>query len=293
MPIFLQQPGYRPGGPDGQGWNRLSLNAHGGLWDECGWMPTNHPTLFAAMTGRQRWGSFEPCTERGACGECPVQRRHFAYEGGVDWPEGVPLLLARIRPWPQTPGGLFGGLDGGHSDLELSAWNGGPPLLKTGWTQVLNTRGQRISWWWSDQESEAFWIVRNHPAADEALVHSEVGPAATRHELYGREGGPRMAVLTCQGACAHETYHLRHLAADLADHTADADRPPQPPPSLPERLPGVPLITLSHRDGSSLLRRPQSRDYDTSTLRIGWDVPFDELTATALVAHAVRLTVSA
>lgn len=298
MPTFLEQPPYNPKGPDGQGWNRLSLNAHGGLWNECGLMPTNHPTLFEAMTGRQRWGGFDPCTGRGACGKCPVQQRYLTGEGGLEWPEGVPLLLARVRPWPSPPGALFGGLTAGRSNLELHAWNGGPPLLETNWIGVLNAarRGARkglagatVSWFWVDQESEAFWVVRFHPAGEEALVRTEVGPAATRHELYAREGGPRLAVLTCQGACAHEAYHLRHLAADLGDRTAAADRS-TPPPSLPERLPGVPLITLSHGDKGTVLHRPRSRDYDTSTVRLDWDVPFDDLTVTALVAHAVRLT---
>ena len=293
MPIFLEQPRHDPKGPDGQGWNRLSLNMHGGLWNECGLMPTSHPTLFEAMTGRQRWGNgFGPCTRRGACGECPVQQRRLAHEGGVDWPEGVPLLLARVRPWPVPKGTLFGGLTAGRSNLELSAWNAGLPVLETDWMELLNTRGQRISWWWTDQEGEEFWIVRENPAADEALVRSEVRPAATRHELYGHDGGLRLATLTCQGACAHETYHLRQLAADLAHRAPAAEQQPSPAPPLPERLPGVPLITLSHADGRSVIRRSSSREYGTSTVLVDWDVPFDEISVTALVAHAVRLTVA-
>ncbi|OEJ49738.1 hypothetical protein [Streptomyces agglomeratus] len=59
LPTLLSPPAYGPSGPDGQSWNRLSLNAHFGVPHQCGLLPTSYSALLESMTGRQRWGSFE------------------------------------------------------------------------------------------------------------------------------------------------------------------------------------------------------------------------------------------
>ncbi|MGW2612915.1 hypothetical protein ACWC4A_53015 [Streptomyces mirabilis] len=290
MPTFLEQPSYGPRGPDGQGWNRLSLNAHFDARHQCGWQPTHFATLFEATTGHQRWGDFDRCfvSHPGSCTTCPVQVRRLAYQGGIDWPAGMPLLLARVRPLPPTPGAFFADPASGRSSLELSAWRGGPPVLEAGWVEVLNTRGRRMSWCWQDEQGEAFWLVRNHPGADSAVVlNTQIG-TGIRHELYAGPGKPRLAVLSCRGSCAHEAYHLRHLAADLADRPYLTGAP-RPDAVIPRRLPGVPLVTLTHAGGSSIIDRDRSRDDGASTVQIDWDVPFDEPTAASLMAHTVRL----
>ncbi|WP_369228432.1 hypothetical protein AB5J52_48145 (plasmid) [Streptomyces sp. R39] len=289
MPTFLEQPTY-PRGPDGRGWNRLSLNAHFDQLHQCGWQPRRFTTLFEALTNRQHWGGFGRCFagRPGVCGSCPVQLRRLAYEDGIEWPTGVPLLLARVKPWPLTPGAFFADPAAGRSSLELSTWRGGPPILKAGWTEVLNTRNRTISWCWQDDQGEAFWLVRFHPAADTAVVLSEKLGTGIRHDLYNAPGGQRLAVLTCHGCCAHEGYHLQHLAADLADHPGHAVRL-APDAMLPERLPGVPLVRIEHSGKTTVIRRDRSREYGSSTVQVSWDVPFDETTATALAAHTVRL----
>ncbi|MCX5215654.1 hypothetical protein OG689_41605 [Kitasatospora sp. NBC_00240] len=282
MPIFLEEPSYGPGGPDGQGWNRLSLNAHFDQRHQCGLLPINFPTLFESMTGRQRWGGYERCRQLapGHCGECPIQRRHTEDQGAIAWPDRTPLLLARVRPLAPTPGALFADPASGRSTLELRPWPGGT-AVEASWVQVRNTPALRLSWAWRDAEGEAFWLVRNNPAAADAVVRSKKFGAHTRHSLYSLEDGPRVALLTCRGSCAHASSHLQHLAADLGVH---AGRSPGCVPDTTERLPGVRSIELAQKDGRSVIRR-----HGAETL-IAWDVPFDETTAAALAAHTVRLT---
>ena len=291
MPTFLKPPAYGPGGPDGRGWTRLTLGAHFDHLPQCGWRPTHHTSLFEALTGRQHWGGYERCAGDGpeACAACPVQHRRLTYDSGLDWPADTPLLLARVRPWPSTPDALFADQASGRSTLELSAWRGGPPIATTGWKEVLNTPGVQISWRWQDEESEAFWIVRNHSESDATAVLSEHDGQRTRHELYSGRDGIRTAILTCDGACAHEAYHLQQLAADL-DGLADGTAPSGEVTVIPESLPGVPLISITQDGAHGVLHLGRSRDYPASTVHINWESHEGELTATALVAHAVRLT---
>ncbi|MFD8609446.1 hypothetical protein [Streptomyces sp. NPDC059631] len=177
----------------------------------------------------------------------------------------------------------------GRSTLELSAWWGGPPIVAAGWKEVLNTPGVQISWRWQDEGSEAFWIVRNHSKSDTTAVLSGHDGDRTRHELYSGRDGTRTAILTCDGACAHETYHLQQLAADL-DSLADGTAPSHQVTVIPQSLPGVPLISITQDGAHSVLHLGRSRDYPASTVHINWEPHESELTATALVAHVVRLT---
>ncbi|MFJ1607011.1 hypothetical protein ACIOHS_27110 [Streptomyces sp. NPDC088253] len=76
MPIHLPPPAYQPGGPDGQGWNRLSIASCWTPSAQCALRPTDWPTLLESHdTRRARWGGFGPCVRRGECGACPVLKR--------------------------------------------------------------------------------------------------------------------------------------------------------------------------------------------------------------------------
>lgn len=76
MPVYLQAPSVPPSGPDGKGWNRLSIASCWTPGDQCALRPTNWPTLFESHdTRRARWGGFGPCTRNGECGACPLMAR--------------------------------------------------------------------------------------------------------------------------------------------------------------------------------------------------------------------------
>ncbi|WP_331733245.1 hypothetical protein OG948_60480 (plasmid) [Embleya sp. NBC_00888] len=284
MPIFLDQPGYGDRGPDGLGWNRLSLNAHFDRRHQCGWQPTDFPTLFESMTGRQRWGGYERCHRLapGWCGQCPVQARVLAREGGLEWPPGVAVFLARVRPLPPTPGAMWADPASGRSTLDLYAWPDERTAIPATWQEVRRTPGVRIGWAWHDDDGQAFWLTRDNPAAATAVVRERRLGAGTRHALYETSEGPRLALVICPGPCDHDAHHLRHLAADLAVCPSGIVGP-----VFPERLPGLRGVTFAYEDGRGVLCR------NGRVTTVSWGVPLRRSAAAALVAYAVRLAAAA
>jgi hypothetical protein len=73
MPIYLEPPGRATRGPDGQGWNRITLGAYIQPRPQCALRPTTYATLYEAMTTTQRarWGAHGVCDGAGACISCP------------------------------------------------------------------------------------------------------------------------------------------------------------------------------------------------------------------------------
>ncbi|MFH0246184.1 hypothetical protein ACGRHY_28050 [Streptomyces sp. HK10] len=283
MPVFLAQPSYGPGGPDGQGWNRLSLCAHFDERHQCGLLPTTYATLYESMTGRQGWGDFERCPKLapGHCPACPVQRGHLEHQG-IAWPSGTPLLLVRVCPLPPTPEAMFADPMAGRSMLHLHSWQGDAVDVEADWQTVRNTPGIRLGRAFWDRQGQAFWLVRNNPAAKSATVRSRRYKTHVRHALYGGEGKPRLALLTCHDRCTHSADDLQHLAADLADRSSS--HVSASAPVLPRRLPGAPGIDFRQESGRAAIQR------HGSTAHLSWDVPDDAIVMTALAAHAVRLT---
>ncbi|MFD3422625.1 hypothetical protein [Streptomyces decoyicus] len=281
--IFLPDPGYGPGGPDGQGWNRLSLNAHFDTRHQCGLLPQNYVALWESMTGRQAWGGFARCRRLapGRCGDCRVQQLHLARDG-FDWPTGTPLLLARVRPLPRTPGSMFFDLAAGLSELELMSWVGEPTGVEADWRTVRNSAGLRLGRRFWDEDGEAFWLVRHNSSASSTAVRTRTYRACTRHALYGSDGQLRLAVLTCYGRCTHSSYALEQLAADLADRAPGGSAAAAA--DLPEQLPGAPGVAFEQEGHRTTVHR---HDH---TADFSWDVPIDAGTVAAMAAHAVRLT---
>jgi hypothetical protein len=290
-PVFLAQPDpYGPKGPDGKGWNRLSFNAHFDVRNQCGLLPIRFASLFESRTGRQRWGGYERCNSGGACSTCPVQETALKHEQ-MEWPTGLPLCLARVRPWALTPGLVPADPAQGRSYVELLTWRNESTGVLVNWADLRDDFRVQFTWTFVDAEGEAFWLVRSEPAAEDASVPVRTSRSAdvTEHAVHGRSGGPLLATLRCHGACAHDDWHLQHLAHDLAD--AASAGPAAPVSELPVRLPGIRLTEFAHEDGRTVVRREVSRDYPASTLSIIWNLPVTEACLTAVAAHAARLII--
>lgn len=96
MSIFLPAPAYDPKGPDGRGWNRISIM--GLCADECALRPTCESAFWEAQdTRRTRYGIYGPCTNSGNCKTC--NRLHQEEQ----WPWFGSEILVRIdekgAPW--------------------------------------------------------------------------------------------------------------------------------------------------------------------------------------------------
>ncbi|MEU6595288.1 hypothetical protein ABZ923_39860 [Streptomyces sp. NPDC046881] len=138
MPVRLPAPAHQPGGPDGQGWNRLSIASCWTPIDQCALRPTNWPTLFESHdTRRASWGNFGACVRKGDCGDCPV------WEG----PEGGFTLGAEVI-----------------ADEVLVLVEDGQPRVPTGkgyfepatWEQLARLTG----WTLGRRHPQGFWLIR-------------------------------------------------------------------------------------------------------------------------------------
>ncbi|WP_331746894.1 hypothetical protein OG923_34400 (plasmid) [Streptomyces halstedii] len=301
MPIYLGNPHDNPRGPDGQGWNRLSLNAHFDTPAHCGLRPTRFASLFEARTGRQRWGGYERCmgaklasrpvpdaspdTPRVRCGACPVYQNARERPPVPNWPDHSVLLLGRVRDWPRTPGMWIADPAAGRSSVHLHTWQGQHTGVAVDWPDLAIAAEIRMTWQFQDQDGEAFWIVRLNPGAGQTAVHTKTYRDHTRHVLYAPDAR-RLAGVKCHGACAHEDWHLQHLAADLADLGGAT---PAATPDLPERLPGVPSFSLSREGGATTIKHTTSRDFDASTMIIDAEAPTSPAVTAALLAHIARV----
>ncbi|MET9779306.1 hypothetical protein ABZ023_34550 [Streptomyces sp. NPDC006367] len=305
MPTYLDNPHeYGPRGPDGQGWNRLSLNAHFDTPAHCGLRPIRFASLFEARTGRQRWGGYERCmgaklasrpapdaspdTPRVQCGTCPVYQNAREHPPLPNWPDQAVLLLGRVRDWPRTPGMWIADPAAGRSSVHLHTWQGQDTGVAVDWPDLAIAAEIRMTWQFHDQDGDAFWIVRLNPRAEQTAAHTKNYRDHTRHVLYAPDGR-RLAGVKCHRACAHEDWHLRHLAADLSDldGATPADRPTAAP-DLPERLPGVPSSSLSRDGGTTTITNSASRAFGATTMIVNAEVSTSSETA-ALLAHIARV----
>jgi hypothetical protein len=162
MPILLHAPEYRPGGPDGKGWNRLSLNAHmGQASDQCALQPRSYRLLYESWrTTVAQWGNFGRCTGAGDCGTCPI------FEG-LDEPKYLPADTDRVLVRLKEPEGDFGMLGRPAPrpyvvDDPNAGW-ASPRYLWT-WEGLARLRGWHLGRRHFDEHGEGFWLVKDDPS---------------------------------------------------------------------------------------------------------------------------------
>ncbi|MEU6712978.1 hypothetical protein ABZ897_15970 [Nonomuraea sp. NPDC046802] len=143
MPIYLEPPAYKPGGPDGKGWNRLSLNAHMGMdTAHCALRPRSYGKLYESQdTRRASWAGFGSCVNGGHCDACPVLTakpttlRSFTQD-----------VLIRIdergRPW------LMNKPEQGWAS-SAERWT---------WDELARLQGWLLGDRYEDEHGEGFWL---------------------------------------------------------------------------------------------------------------------------------------
>jgi hypothetical protein len=153
VPIHLTPPAYQPTGPDGQGWNRLSLNAHGSKTPQCALRPRSYATLVESQdTRRAQWGGFGPCSGDGFCrDECLVlavrseRLRSFTSD-----------VLVRLLPRGE------GVPDQAHlMNHPEKGWDSSSQVWT--WEELARLEGWRVGRPHRDEHGDGFWL---HATAD-------------------------------------------------------------------------------------------------------------------------------
>ncbi|MER6632238.1 hypothetical protein ABT301_29160 [Streptomyces sp. NPDC000987] len=237
MPIYLRAPEAPAGGPDGKGWNRLSLNAHGGFPAQCALRPRRWGALLESQdTRRARWGGFGPCINRGHCDGCPV--RTALHEQRTDVPVNAPRVLVRCEP-VFAPGTLFGGPDTwrlwvttGPDDRDYrnrQPWT---------WEDATRVRGWDLGRPHLDEHGEGFWLERTTRVLAWGVdTGTKTWPSFTRHAF--RVNRTRVALLHHHGGCTHGEELLNAIShacpgPDGADEQPVPLRWPQAPEMTPQ-----------------------------------------------------------
>ena len=160
MPTFLPAPGYRPGGPDGQGWNRLTLAADLCL-DECALRPRSYATLWESLNRPAcvQYGLYGPCGRGGDCRNCPVFN-------------AAPQRLHRMDP--DDPHVLVRVFDNGQPRVivnpDLPDNPGNHWSYPWTWEELRRLEGWKLGEHGWDEWGEWFWLVdvRDPAEADNA-----------------------------------------------------------------------------------------------------------------------------
>lgn len=143
MPIHLPAPAHRPSGPDGQGWNRISLGSLAG--DQCALRPRNYSHLRESQdTRRAGYGGYGPCIAAGKCETCPIFQAAPRELQSLD-----DRVLVRIHPHD------------GHLYLMNRPEDGWASLaLRWTWQDVARLDGWEIGRRYSDEHGDGFWLQR-------------------------------------------------------------------------------------------------------------------------------------
>ena len=146
MPIHLQAPAHRNGGPDGQGWNRISLGSLAG--DQCALRPRDYSHLRESQdTRRARYGGYGPCIGTGDCEKCPILQASARHLDSLD-----DRVLVRIHPSDGRPY-LMNRPEDGWASLGLR-WT---------WQDLARLDGWEIGRRHQDADGDGFWLERAAP----------------------------------------------------------------------------------------------------------------------------------
>lgn len=143
MPIYLKVPAHRNGGPDGQGWNRISLGSLAG--DQCALRPRDYSHLRESQdTRRAGYGGYGPCINDGNCADCPILQ---AAPRTLDW--FGDRALVRVHPSDGLPY-LMNRPEDGWASL-AKRWT---------WQDLARLEGWEIGRRHRDEHGDGFWLER-------------------------------------------------------------------------------------------------------------------------------------
>jgi hypothetical protein len=160
MSFFIPAPERRS--PDGQGWNRLSLNGGAVSYGQCALRPRCYASLWESLNRPPHFGGYGPCVARGECGGCTVAGEDRRLE------TFTPDVLVRLRPSPP--------IDECHlMNKPEQGWASSSRVWTWAELRALLTRGGwRLGDRYRDEDGDGFWLHAALPR---------------RHGCYGHEPG--------------------------------------------------------------------------------------------------------
>lgn len=169
MTVYLRPPEYSPGGPDGAGWNRLSLNAHMHTpAGQCALRPRTHADLWMLThrgTMHAQWGNHGRCTnpeagDGGGCRGCPTLDM-----SPLKLQAFSPRMLVRVEE-RVTPVGALGTHVTHTPHIMNRAEDGwGSRSEPTTWERLARLVGWTVDRRHSDEHSDGFWLAKVNPEA--------------------------------------------------------------------------------------------------------------------------------
>lgn len=143
MPIHLRAPAHNPNGPDGQGWNRISLGSLAD--DECALRPLDYSHLREshADTRRARYGGYGACIRDGKCETCPIFQAP---------PRTLTALTDRVLV-------RIGG-DGSPYLMNRPEYGWASLALRCTWQDLARLNGWNVGRRHRDAHSDGFWLER-------------------------------------------------------------------------------------------------------------------------------------
>jgi hypothetical protein len=232
MPIYLPAPSHDPKGPDGKGWNRLSLNAHmGSFGAQCALLPKFYSNLVESLdTRRAHWGGYGHCIRRGECEGCPVWTADDAEE---TVPFTAPRVLVRIDT--EIIGEMFTAAP--LSRLWMTDQPDSPDFRKPEheWDFARIRRLLGCGWElgrpYRDQHGEGFWLHRvdavPEPPAPHVTVRTKTYDSGKGHARHAfRVPGGRPALLVCPSTgCRHGQRMLDALTRHVPERSDEEALP--------------------------------------------------------------------
>lgn len=170
MSVFIPVPERDPRGPDGQGWNRLSLNAGPVSYGQCALKPRSYPALWETLNRPPHFGGYGPCTRRERdCRNCPVYNLPPTRLESF-----TPRVLFRIRPVHREvkPGHLM--VAPPVDELHLmnhpeKGWASSSRVWT--WNELVRLQGWELDGYHHDDDGDGFWMRCTHDRPEHTEEH--------------------------------------------------------------------------------------------------------------------------
>lgn len=165
MPIYLEPPAPPVRGPDGEGWNRITLGYYGSPGAQCALRPRSYAALWESTQRRAcaQFGGYDPCirdralqVHRPRCEDCPVfTRPPRQLDTDTD------RVMVRIKAIPPVGFGLASQEERipyviSDPDLDWAS-----DAHRWSWTDLAHLQGWTVGRRYVDEHSEFFWLERD------------------------------------------------------------------------------------------------------------------------------------